>query len=60
MSHFGVGWYKAKGNGFVATFIAQHIPALVVATFVFVDERLRCLKRNVVSLECDVGKKGFV
>ena len=60
VGYFGIGWHKPKRDGFFAALVAQHIPASVIAAFVFVNERLGRLNRNVVGLESNVGKKGLV
>ena len=50
----------AQGSGALAALLAQHIPAVLVLAFVFVDKSFGCLDRHMVGLEAHVGKKRLV
>ena len=58
--HGRIGGQQTQRNGFVASFLAQDIPTLVVLAFVFINKFLGRLEGNVIGLKSHIRKKRLV
>ena len=55
--HGRVFGYQSQFDRFESARFAQGSPAAVVTALVFVDERLRCLNRDVVGLKAHIREE---